>query len=479
MKYLNKIPAFLFAALLGTSMLTLTGCEGGDLYSVGAPDWIEATIDSIASVKPARTLQYTWGSVDDSYLKSKSNEMTLYNGQTLNYEFDQTTAGVSNWQGWVLCVDVDGVQSVKLRGDNWENLAGSNAGCESDFVWDTFPQEMNGSTHKMKVVYADGTLMMYDEITASSGTEYHYSYTKDGYSAESITVYLQNEAAEEKMYQEEITGTAQIVPDMQPVSMVLNHVPETMEKGQTLEEGLKGMTATVTYEGDEGRTAVQDVELADLTVTSMPDISTLGEKQLIVAYSKTSKGNGATKPVIATAKFTVVKVYPVNFVTPTPAVVGAEDFSTGWWTAFSNDIKIENETKTVFSFTNYSDAAANWHNAVVILRKADLTEYAVVRMDNYGWGTGYSACSPTCNWNWDTFTSVMNGAKVTVTITNTGLNTANIDMAVVGSDGNNYEQHYTGINGIDPEDLYFAVTVENACLKFDTAAGAKKNAMRK
>ena len=49
MKYLNKLSSVFCTAALG--LLVLTGCEGGDLYSVNSPDWISEKIDSIENAK--------------------------------------------------------------------------------------------------------------------------------------------------------------------------------------------------------------------------------------------------------------------------------------------------------------------------------------------------------------------------------------------------------------------------------------------
>jgi len=79
----------------------------------------------------------------------------------------------------------------------------------------------------------------------------------------------------------------------------------------------------------------------------------------------------------------------VSAVSNSTGIVGAEDNTTGWWTVFSDDFNVPaGETKSI-SFTNYSSMANNWSNFAVILRKADLAEYAVVRADNFGWGAGY------------------------------------------------------------------------------------------
>ena len=79
----------------------------------------------------------------------------------------------------------------------------------------------------------------------------------------------------------------------------------------------------------------------------------------------------------------------VAAVSNSAGIIGAEDNSTGWWTVFSDNFNVPaGETRSI-SFTNYTSQANNWSNFAIVLRKADLAEYAVVRADNYGWGAGY------------------------------------------------------------------------------------------
>ena len=61
----------------------------------------------------------------------------------------------------------------------------------------------------------------------------------------------------------------------------------------------------------------------------------------------------------------------------------------------------------------------------------------------------------------------MNGAKVTVYVTNCGNGTADVQVVMQGTDGTTSIQYYLGINTIDPNDLYFALTVDGSCLVFD------------
>ena len=48
MRY-NKIATAFCAAVLG--LMSLTSCEGGDLFSINAPDWLSSKADSIAAEK--------------------------------------------------------------------------------------------------------------------------------------------------------------------------------------------------------------------------------------------------------------------------------------------------------------------------------------------------------------------------------------------------------------------------------------------
>jgi hypothetical protein len=105
---------------------------------------------------------------------------------------------------------------------------------------------------------------------------------------------------------------------------------------------------------------------------------------------------------------------------------------------------------------------------VLILNHADLSEYAVVRADNYGWGDGYGACSHAgTQGDWATWLAAMNGAKVSLQIANKGDGTADIKAVMHGTDGVDYTQEYVGINTIDPDNFYFRFTVDSSHLVFE------------
>jgi hypothetical protein len=123
----------------------------------------------------------------------------------------------------------------------------------------------------------------------------------------------------------------------------------------------------------------------------------------------------------------------------------------------------------VVNFTNYTTGENNWNNFVIVLNDATTAkEYAVVRADNFGWGDGYAACTPSGGQaDWGLWLAAMNGAPVELKISNNGDGTADVKAVMYGTDGNDYIQDYIGINTIDPDDLYFRFTVDGCYLKFE------------
>ena len=219
-----------------------------------------------------------------------------------------------------------------------------------------------------------------------------------------------------------------------------------------------GMVVNATYvEGEPGV-----IDNSKLTFSRIP--ATAGKHEVTITTE-----NGRTATVEVNVAESAVKA-----VTPTPVSLGAEDCSTAWWTEFTENMKIPAGETFEFNFTNYSSGVNNWNNYVLILRKADLAEYAVVRADNYGWGNGYAACTPIgTQGDWATWLATMNGAKVKMFVTNCNNGTADIQAIVTGTDGSVTVQNYLGINTIDPSDLNVAFTVDSSHLKFDAASARK------
>ena len=232
----------------------------------------------------------------------------------------------------------------------------------------------------------------------------------------------------------------------------------------------KGLTVQATYLNGVTR----DITLDKLVISAVP---MKAGKQAVTVTAK----NG-----VKTTFDVTVEKHAATFVTPSPAILGAEDCTTGWWDAHLDaDVKVPAGETRAFSFTNLG-GAANWNNYVVVLRNAALAEYVVVRSDNFGWTGdnsgpyGWKNCTAgsTGAADWATWLAGMNGAKVVVYVTNNNNGTADVLAITTGTDGKVNTQYYYGIDGVDANDLFVDFTVDSSCLKFDTAASARKHYTR-
>lgn len=232
----------------------------------------------------------------------------------------------------------------------------------------------------------------------------------------------------------------------------------------------KGLTVQATYLNGVTR----DITLDKLVISAVP---MKAGKQAVTVTAK----NG-----VKTTFDVTVEKHAATFVTPSPAILGAEDCTTGWWGAHLDaDVKVPAGETRAFSFTNLG-GAANWNNYVVVLRNAALAEYVVVRSDNFGWTGdnsgpyGWKNCTAgsTGAADWATWLAGMNGAKVVVYVTNNNNGTADVLAITTGTDGKVNTQYYYGIDGVDANDLFVDFTVDSSCLKFDTAASARKHYTR-
>ncbi len=492
----NKIATAFCAAALG--MMMLTSCEGGDLFSINAPDWLSSKADSIAAEKAKNqggeeeieglhedvynigkedltagfwTLGKTYVvpagqkwiaqfnlmvNPDNKYFKNFYVVLNAFNGDLGDefavIRFDNDPKKNSEWN--TVGTEID----RSLIGGDFQNSS------EEDDI-DASVQKMNGKI-TLTVDRSNGGL--YIKMTNGSLTKTYTqtsSFPSTGSDADiccrigvegSLVSFLGSTI--------EPIGGYTSKEDKQPLSLTLNGVAKKVLQGTSLEDMLKNVSATIEFE----QGVVKDVPASELTFQAVPDIRTLGKKTLVAAYSKTFKGEGASAPVIGTAEFEVVdKMY---------TSIGATDNSTAFWGAHSDNIKVNPGETFVTTFTNYTSGVSNWNNFCVVLCKADNTEYAVVRADNYGWGDGYGACSPSGGQaDWGAWLKAMDGAKVTTYVTNNGDGTADVKAVMLGTDGNTYVQEYNGINTVDPNDFYFRFTVDGSHIEFDNVIGADDN----
>jgi len=497
MKYIKQLASVFFVAALG--VLTLTSCEGSDLYNVNAPDWLpemggddpDDNGDADDDLSDQKEDVYTVGNTDYStgwwavfskyYVIPEATKWVAQFNLSINPEAPNTYKNYA----MIISNDVDrgGDGYTEYGAIRYDNQPSGNSEwgdyidrslVESTLTFETDTDEgvqKLGGKVTLTVDRTDGGLFV--KMTNGTVTKTYTQTTplvnlNADASNTNIRVFLVPEGSYINWLSTNIVpiGGCTEAGDKQPLSMVLNGVPKKVLQGATIEDAFASVTATVTFE--QGVTA--NVTAADLTFQAVPDMSSLGTKTLVAAYSKTYKGEGATTPVIASVQFEVVdKMY---------TCVGLTDNTTPWWTAFSDDIKIGPKETFVSTFTNYTNGAYNWNNFLVILRKANKTEYAVVRADNFGWGEGYEGIAQASieeGRNWDAWSAAMDGAKVTTYVTNNGDGTADIKAVIVGNDGNTYTQNYIGIGNVDPNDCYFCFTVEGGHLEFDSVLGEEDN----
>lgn len=590
MKYINQILSFFLLAF--TTLLILPSCEGGTLYNIDSPDWISEKIDSINRLKQGTGEEVLVGMKEDVYsfgardfssgwwqqfskyyvipentkwnavfnLNLNPNDNTYYRNFALIIanDMDRSAAGYKEYG--VIRFDATG-DSLKFNsqwGDLYFKYSQSNQLLAPIDNKDENVQKLGGKvTLTVDRSRKDTFLikMTNGVVTKTYTQPYKLVNHNNDANNKNIRCFLCPEGSYIDFLQTNIVPVEGLTSakDKAPVSMKLLNVPEDVDEGTTIEEAMANVSAEVIFE--EGMKKI--IPASKLYFSAIPDMNGLGERQLVVIYNKTFKGENAATPIIAHASFKIVPkllsiqvtkqpththyyiynvtgisgqeertlafdktglevkaTYPngrvevinndkltfsaipakvgrhvvrvettngktaeipitvsasaVTPATPTPKVLGETNNSSAWWSAHTGnlDVPIGQTRKVVF--TNYSSKANNWNNFVIVLRTQNNTEYAVLRADNFGWGSGYGSCvHGGTQGDWAPWLASMDGAKVTVYITNINNGTADVQIVMRGTDGKTYTQHYLGIDSINPNDLYFAFTIDSCHLVFD------------
>jgi len=541
----------------------LVGCEQLEPYSINAPADLQNTIDSIANSKPDTgdttyiTIQTPIVGAEDNsaaWWTSFSDYFTVPTNKLLHIEFENYGTGVNTWNNWNLCLSTAAERGATgyseyfvLRSDafGWGNSDWNLNLVENNYIdvfpeidkptedWSNWRANMQGAYVSIDVDHSStGNVFVTATAVGTDGTTVTETYTQPVSATNDINSFLICDGSHfvmKKAYL--IPSKVTEIEDVNPVSISVTGTPASVEIGNNDFWG-KGV-ATVTYA--DGSSEV--VDTADVTFSVIPDMTTVGTKTVVLAYSKTKQGAYSkavstyyslevTNPIVSisanninyyyynseditfkpvgivvTALYsdgstaildnnTVQFTYPSKIAstvgsqkvdikyqgpskdfTTTSTVtlvkglgqVGASDFSTLWWTTFSNDYTVASGSSKTFTMYCYSDNLANYHSPSTILRKADMTEYAVVRMDNWGWGNGFGTATKTSDWNWDIFTTNIHGSKVVITVTNNGNNTADILYNVTYATGETHFQKYAGIT-VDSSDLNCALVLEKSYL---------------
>lgn len=590
MRLVKKIAYACYSLTFG--LLALTSCTDGELYDVNAPDWISDKIQEIEDSKKQPEEEvlegmqedvYTIGNTDftSSWWAAFSKYYVVPDGEKWNAVFNLHINPADNtyYKNFVLVITNDadrgGTGYTEYGAIRFDFAAALNSEwgdyIDRQYISSTLifsPDESNIDANVQKLggkvtLTVDRTSenAFTVKITNSEVTKiYKQPYKEENLNTDAnnanIRCFLVTEGSYIDFLQTNIVpiGGLTSAEDKNPVSMVLQDIPDQVNVGTPLEEAMADVSAIITFE--EGVT--KTVPAAELTFSAIPDMEQPGVKTLVAIYNKTFKGENCDKPIMASTTFEAVeKIASIEVTTPpshtrycyytsaatasltdrtmvfdptglvvtatytdgstrtvdnarlsfsavpakagsqsvtitageevtatvevtvfestvsevrnTANMVGAEDNSTGFGAAFSDYFSIPmGETKSI-TFTNYSNLANFWNNFVVVLRKANyIDEYAFVRADNWGMGNGYDACVHSgTQGDLNTWLAGMNGAKVTVYVTNCGNSTADVQAVMEGTTGTTSTQYYLGINTVNPDDLHFALTVDGCHLVFN------------
>ena len=579
MKNYNKIALACCSAAFG--LLTLAGCEGGEIFEVDAPDWISDKVQEIEDGNSETDEDvYTFGKTDFSsaWWTDFSKYYVIPDGRIFTAEFElhinpNATNTYKNF-ALILTNDVDrGGEGYKEYGairfdhqptgnSEWGDYI-DRSYVQSNLTFETDTDEGIEKLGGKVTLTVDRTINDFFVVTMTNGVvtkTYEQPYELENLNAEesntNIRCFLVVEGSYIDFLSSKIGTTGgSISEDKNPESMELRDVPQYVNVGTSLEEAMAGVTAVVTFED-----VTKTVAASELSFYAIPDMNTPGQKTLVAAYNKTFRGENCDKPVMANAKFEVVESIESIEVTTPPShttyyyyttkatetltdrtlafdptgmvvtatangkqrvldnseltfsaipatagthkvtitagegitaevsitvqesqvspvsytgTVGATDNSTGFLQAYTDNFKVAvGETKSV-SFTNYSNLSGNWNNFIVALRKNDNSLYYWLRADNYGRNAADveipfpHSGTQWVNQTWEEWLQSMNGAEVTVYVTNCGNGTADVQIEMIGNDNQLDTQYYLGANAIDLDDLYFALSVDGCHLVFE------------
>ena len=353
MRILNKLVYACCSIAFG--LMALPSCEGGELYDVNAPDWISEKVDSIANSKKdpeEEVLEgmqedvYSFGNADytSGFWTAFSKYYVVPDGQKWHGVFNLNINPADNtyYKNFALVITND----ADRGGEGYTEYGAYRF----DTTNDTLAYNSQWGSH-LFFKYTSSTLMLspvdnLDETVQKLGGK--VTLTVDRTNENAFSIKIQNASAT-KTYKQpyklpnlnaDASNTnircflvpegsyinflqSNIVPiggltsaeDKNPLSMVLQNVPDQVNAGTSLEEAVAGITAIVSFE--EGVTKTVTAE--ELQFTAIPNMNELGTKTLVVIYNKTFKGENCNQPVVANATFEVVEKIVSIQVTAQPA----------------------------------------------------------------------------------------------------------------------------------------------------------------
>lgn len=337
MRHLNKLLCACSFAALG--LPALTGCEGGELFEVNAPDWISDKVQDIEDSENGNQEEivlegmmedvYTIGNTDYSsaWWTAFSKYYVIPDGQKWNAVFNLkiNPDAPNTYKNFVLviCADAErGGEGYKEYGAiRFDNQPSGNSewgdyidrSCiESTLTFETDTDEgiekLGGkvtlvvdrtSPEAFNVIMTNGVVTKtYKQPTALVNLNADQTNTN-------IRCFLVAEGSYIDFLETNIVPIEGLTSakDKNPKSMVLQNVPDQVNAGADLKEAMADVTALVTFE--EGVT--KTVKASELNFSAIPDMDTPGEKTLVATYNKTFKGENCDTPIMAYANLKVVE----------------------------------------------------------------------------------------------------------------------------------------------------------------------------
>lgn len=233
------------------------------------------------------------------------------------------------------------------------------------------------------------------------------------------------------------------------------------------QEILKAANVTMTITRDSSYITIHEV------VTSIEDPE--------MSYERTVTFEAPRGDVFATLTVEggYLKVNSIEQEKHTTYIVGKEDMSTVWWSAHSEHYELAADSTTVIEFENHSAERNLWDNFVSVFTNEAATfveeqtagyyqEYAVIRADDFGWGTmGHTLTyTNTHGYDWAKFQEILANANVTMTITRAGSMVTIHEVVTSMEDATNSYERTVTFEATEG-DLFVTLTIEGGYLKIN------------
>ena len=426
----NKI---VYSAVPGTyaNAFTVTYGEGDAAFTT--------TGDLVIAASTQAPQTETVGAADNTtgFHAASSKRWTVAAGEseTVNFTIGGTAANF-NWNcPLVFLYSPAGEEYAFVRLDNWGTGTGYTDKTipTSNWTWENFLSGMVGANVSLTIANDGlGSASVRMEVLYAN-SELHFQYF------DVITVQpgeLQFEVSVELCHLLFGEVTPPVVdPDAATVTSIAVTKQPTVTTYYVYDAAVPFKPVDVEITATYSDNSQKVLDNSTLTFSNIP--AEAGSKQITVTYNES---------INTTIDITVVKG---------TSAFGVPDFSSGWWTVFSEYYTVASGESKTIGMMMYSADDAVFKAPVVVLSNFErgaegYAEFVAARIDNFGWGTSYDACQKSNNWPLDgnnvpDLVGKMWGTQLTVTITNNGDNTAKIRYDLTMRNGSSYYQLYEGI----------------------------------